>query len=59
MNLFKKNEDEQIKAIRPKNFGWLEKKLSDKEMEYLWKCIEIKKNLIKNNLLDKYMKVIN
>ena len=43
MNLFKKNEDEQIKAIRPKNFGWLEKKLSDKEMEYLWKCIDNKK----------------
>ncbi len=40
MNLFKKSDDEKIKAVRPNNFGWLEKKLSEKEMEYLWKCID-------------------
>ena len=50
MNLFKKNEDEQIKAIRPKVLGWLEKKLSDKEMEYLWKCIDDKKQSYKKQL---------
>ena len=40
MNLFKKSNDEKVKAVRPDNFGWLEKKLSDKEMEYLWKCVD-------------------
>ena len=43
MNLFKKSDDEKIKAVRPNNFGWLEKKLSDKEMEYLWNCIDSRK----------------
>ena len=42
MNLFKK-EQEDVKVIRPPALGWLEKKLSDKEMEYLWKCIDNKK----------------
>jgi len=50
MNLFKKSDDEKIKAVRPDNFGWLEKKLSDKEMEYLWKCIDGRKKSHKNNL---------
>ena len=50
MNLFKKNNNEQIKAIRPKNFGWLEKKLSDKEMEYLWRCVDNRKGSHKRNL---------
>ena len=50
MNLFKKSDNEKIKAVRPKNFGWLEKKLSDKEMEYLWKCIDSRKKSHKNNL---------
>ena len=51
MNLFKKSDNEKIKAVRPKNFGWLEKKLSDKEMEYLWKCIDGRKKSHKNNLV--------
>ena len=50
MNLFKKSEDEQIKAIRPQNFGWLEKKLSNKEMEFLWKCIDNRKESHKRSL---------
>ena len=50
MNLFKKSEDEQIKAIRPQNFGWLEKKLSNKEMEFLWKCIDNRKESHKRTL---------
>jgi RNA polymerase sigma factor (sigma-70 family) len=40
VSFFKKSNDEQVKAIRPDNLGWLEKKLSDKEMEYLWRCID-------------------
>ena len=43
MSFFKKSNDEQVKAIRPDNLGWLEKKLSDKEMEYLWRCIHNRK----------------
>ena len=50
MNLFKKSDDEKIKAIRPDNFGWLEKKLSDKEMEYLWNCIGNRKKSFKHRL---------
>ena len=43
MNLFKKSDIQEIKAVRPANLGWLEKKLSNKEMEYLWRCIDNKK----------------
>ena len=32
-----------IKAVRPPALGWLEKKLSDQEMDYLWRCIGNKK----------------
>ena len=50
MNPFKKSDDKKIKAVRPANFGWLEKKLSDKEMEYLWKCIDNRKGSHKSQL---------
>ena len=50
MNLFKKSDDEKIKAVRPKNFGWLEKKLSNKEMEFLWRCIDNRKKSFKHRL---------
>jgi len=49
MNLFKK-EQEDVKVIRPPTLGWLETKLSDKEMDYLWKCIDNKKESNKNRL---------
>ena len=39
-----------IKAIRPSNCGWLEKKLSDQEMDYLWGCIDNKKGDHRNDL---------
>lgn len=39
MNLFKK-QDDSIKFISPPNLGWIEKKLSQKEMDYLWKCVD-------------------
>ena len=51
MNLFKKSDDEKIKVVRPKNYGWLEKKLSDKEMEYLWRCIDKRKESVKKILV--------
>ena len=62
MNLFKKDQ-EDVKVIRPPALGWLEKKLSDKEMKYLWKCVDnpkgSKKSLLagqiheSNDLVDK------
>ena len=45
-----KEKEEDIKAIRPNTLGWLEKKLSDQEMDYLWRCIENKKENYKRNL---------
>ena len=50
MNLFKK-EQEDVKVIHPPALGWLEKKLSNKEMEYLWKCIDNRKEPLKNTLV--------
>ena len=60
MNFFKKNS-EDIKAIHPPNLGWLEKKLSDQEIDYLWRCVENRKesnklqlagNIHQSNVLD-------
>ena len=51
MNLFKKEKrEDEIKVIHPPTLGWLETKLSDKEMDYLWKCIDNKKESFKNRL---------
>ena len=49
MNLFKK-EQEDVKVIRPPCYGWLEKRLSDEEMNYLWKCIDNRKESHKHKL---------
>ena len=49
MNLFKK-EQEDVKVIRPPSYGWLERKLSDEEMNYLWKCIDNRKESEKRRL---------
>jgi len=49
MNLFKK-EQEDVKVIRPPTLGWLEKKLSEKELDYLWRCIDNRKESWKHNL---------
>ena len=43
MSLFRKNSDEGVKVVSPPNLGWLEKKLSEKEMDYVWKCIDNRK----------------
>lgn len=29
-----------IQLVRPNTLGWIQKKLSDEEMQHLWKCIE-------------------
>tara|TARA_Y100000356_G_scaffold17794_1_gene12613 strand:- start:39 stop:689 length:651 start_codon:yes stop_codon:yes gene_type:complete len=49
MSLFRKEQDD-VKVIRPSVLGWIEKKLSDKEMEYLWKCIDNRKESVKHEL---------
>ena len=33
----------EVKTIHPPNIGWLEYKLNSKEMDYVWRCIENKK----------------
>ena len=38
------------RVVYPHNFGWLEKKLSTQEMDYLWKCIDNKKESNKGRL---------
>ena len=58
MNIFKK-EQEGVKIIRPPVLGWIEKKLSDKEMDYLWKCVDNRKNHTKSILQETFVKVIN
>ena len=50
MNLFKKSDNEKITVVKPNVFGWIEKKLSDKEMEYLWNCIDSSKKSFKRSL---------
>tara|TARA_B100000287_G_scaffold385093_1_gene392039 strand:- start:573 stop:1247 length:675 start_codon:yes stop_codon:yes gene_type:complete len=45
-----KEKEEDVKCIRPPNLGWLEKKLSNQEMDYLWRCIKNKKEDFKNKL---------
>lgn len=39
MYFLEKEEDDNIKVVTPNNLGWLEKKLSKEEMDYLWDCI--------------------
>ena len=41
-----------IRNINPPNYGWLEYKLDTQEMDYVWKCIENKKESIKNILIE-------
>ena len=50
MNLFKKSDNEKITVVKPNVLGWIEKKLSDKEMEYLWNCIDSRKKSFKRSL---------
>ena len=45
-----KEKEEDIKRIVPSNLGWLEKKLSNQEIDYLWRCIKNKKEDYKKDL---------
>ena len=45
-----KEKEKDVKCIRPQDLGWLEKKLSNQEMDYLWRCIKNKKEDCKNKL---------
>ena len=40
----------RINIVYPPNVGWLQYKLSDKEMDYVWRCIENKKENCNSNL---------
>ena len=35
--------ESDVKYVRPEGLGWLEYKLTSKEMDYVWRCIESKK----------------
>ena len=37
-------------SVRPAHMGWLQYRLSNTEMNYLWKCIENKKDDMKHTL---------
>ena len=39
-----------IESVSPPNLGWLEYKLTDKEMDYVWRCIKNKKEKFNSNL---------
>ena len=43
MSLFRRTRDEGVEVVLPPNLGWLEKKLSKKEMDYIWRCIDNRK----------------
>ncbi len=43
------NKDE-LKVVVPPNHGWIEYKLDQKELDYVWKCIENKKESYKQSL---------
>ena len=42
--------EENIKVIIPRNYGWIEKRLSEKEMNYLWECIDKHQESLKESL---------
>lgn len=51
INFIRKNKNEDdLKVIRPPNLGWLEKRLSQTEMDYLWRCVNNRKGSLKNKL---------
>ena len=35
---------------KPNNLGWIEYRLDKKEMDYVWRCIDNKKENFKNSL---------
>ena len=58
--LFSKKEDFGNKAISPIDQGWVQRKLDEQEMEYLWKCIDNKRkkdfrNKLAGNISNSYL----
>ena len=42
--------NKKYKVVHPKNLGWIEYKLNNKEMDYVWRCIENKKDNCNSSL---------
>ena len=42
--------ESDVKYVRPEGLGWLEYKLTSKEMDYVWRCIENKKEKLNARL---------
>ena len=40
----------EVRGIHPHNYGWYEIKLSTQEMDYLWKCVDNRKESHKDRL---------
>ena len=53
MNLFSSKKDDKSESYlvcKPFNHGWIEKRLSSKELDYVWRCIENKKGDYREHL---------
>lgn len=48
---FSDRQDGSVFAIEPQNYGWLEYKLHSDTIDYLWNCVENKKESNKQNLV--------
>ena len=46
----RKSDSEGVRIVTPPNIGWLEKKLSANEVDYLWDCINDRGKSYKTNL---------
>ena len=46
----RKSDSEGVRVVTPPNIGWLEKKLSANEVDYLWDCINDRGKSYKSNL---------
>ena len=46
----RKSDNEGVRVVTPPNIGWLEKKLSANEVDYLWDCINDRGKSYKSNL---------
>ena len=45
------SSDKNISVINPSCLGWMEKKLNQQELDYVWKCIDNKKGNCKKTLV--------
>ena len=49
-SLKKDDKSENYLVCKPFNHGWIEKRLSSQELDYVWRCIENKKGDYRSNL---------